>query len=193
MYILKTNLYEEELGEVLNDDGVVIGYIKKISFSIKNRLELLELDGSILISIQDNLKSKKKTQDLMNKNGFIFAKVFKKKIFFIKSRFYLKDIIGNKLFKAQGNYKNYIYKIVEISSKKIVAEVCKLDKWKESFLKDKPNYQNLFALRIIDKLVDRDIVLGFVLSINNILYTQYGLSDIIGNRRRLMRLRPFGP
>ena len=62
------------------------------------------------------------------------------------------------------------YKVYDVSTGKTIAEIEKADKWRDIFLGGLLDFKDTYALRILDNETDRRILLGFVLSIDNILH-----------------------
>jgi len=61
------------------------------------------------------------------------------------------------------------YKVTDMSGK-LIAEIEKADRWRDIFLGGLLDFKDTYALRILDNETDRRILLGFVLSIDNVLH-----------------------
>ena len=61
------------------------------------------------------------------------------------------------------------FKITDMSGN-LIAEIEKADRWRDVFLGGLFDFKDTYALRILDNQTDRRILLGFVLSIDNVLH-----------------------
>lgn len=143
--------------------------MKRIILSIRRRVELLELDGTISATIHAKIISARGAQDLKDPQGNLIARI-KKKIFSIfRPKFFLEDAQGTRWYEAQGKFMGWSYKVTDMSGN-LVAEIEKADKWRDIFLGGLFDFKDTYALRIVDNVTDRRILLGFVLSIDNVLH-----------------------
>ncbi len=143
--------------------------MKRIILSIRRRVELLELDGTISATIHAKIISARGAQDLKDPQGNLIARI-KKKIFSIfRPKFFLEDAQGTRWYEAQGKFMGWSYKVTDMSGN-LVAEIEKADKWRDIFLGGLFDFKDTYALRIMDNVTDRRILLGFVLSIDNVLH-----------------------
>ncbi|KKM00788.1 hypothetical protein LCGC14_1800930 [marine sediment metagenome] len=143
--------------------------MKGLIISIRRRVELLELDGTISATIHAKIISARGAQDLKDPQGNLIARI-KKKIFSIfRPKFFLEDAQGTRWYEAQGKFMGWSYKVTDMSGN-LVAEIEKADKWRDIFLGGLFDFKDTYALRIMDNVTDRRILLGFVLSIDNVLH-----------------------
>ena len=63
----------------------------------------------------------------------------------------------------------FSFRVTDMSGK-LIAEIEKADRWRDIFLGGLLDFKDTYALRIHDNEVDRRILLGFVLSIDNVLH-----------------------
>lgn len=171
-YILKEKFWDWGSGDILDEKNQVIGKMKRVIFSIRKRIELQELDGTISATIHSKIVSARGAQDLKDVEGNLIARIKKKILSFIHPLFYLEDPEGNRWYEAQGEFLGWSYKIKDLSTGKIVAEVEKADRWKDIFLGGLFDFKDTYALRILDDETDRRILLGFVISIDNVMFDQ---------------------
>ncbi|MHA1689643.1 MAG: LURP-one-related family protein [Promethearchaeota archaeon] len=169
-YILKEKYWDWGSGDILDENNQVIGKMKRKIFSIRKKVELLEVDGTVSASIHAKLISARSAQDLKDAEGNLIARIKKKILSFFRPKFYLEDPDGNSWYEAQGAFLGWSYKIKDLSTDKIVAEVEKADRWRDIFLGGIFDFKDTYALRILDNETDRRILLGFVLSIDNVLH-----------------------
>ncbi|TXT64595.1 MAG: hypothetical protein BAJALOKI3v1_190036 [Promethearchaeota archaeon] len=169
-YILKEGYWDWGSGEILDQDNKVIGRMHRKIFSIRKKVELQEVDGTIAATIHAKLISARGAQDLKDPQENMIARIKKKILSFFRPKFYLEGPDGQRWYEAQGKFMGWSYKIKDLSSGKIVAEVEKADRWRDVFLDGLLDFKDTYALKILDNETDRRILLGFVLSIDNVLH-----------------------
>ncbi len=168
-YVLKEKYWDWGSGDILDENNQVIGKMKRVILSIRRRVELRELDGTISATIHAKIISARGAQDLKDPQGNLVARI-KKKIFSIfRPKFFLEDAQGTRWYEAQGKFMGWSYKVTDMSGN-LIAEIEKADKWRDIFLGGLFDFKDTYALRILDNVTDRRILLGFVLSIDNVLH-----------------------
>ncbi len=169
-YILKEKYWDWGSGDILDDKNQVIGKMKRKILSIRRRVELREVDGTVAATIHGKIITARQAQDLKDPEGIIIARIKKKILSFFRPKFFLEDANGNRWYEAQGKFMGWSYKITDLSTGKIIAEIEKADRWRDIFLGGLFDFKDTYALRILDNETDRRILVGFVLSIDNILH-----------------------
>jgi len=169
-YLFKEKYWDWGSGDILDEHGNIIGKMKRKIFSIRRKIELREIDGTVAATIHTKLASLRGAQDLKDPEGNLIARIKKKFFSLFRPKFYLEDAAGRRWFEAQGKFLGFSFKIYDLSSRKVVAEVEKLDKWRDIFFGGLFDYKDMYALRILDNTIDRRILTGFVLSIDNVLH-----------------------
>jgi len=142
----------------------------RIIFSIRKRVELMEVDGTVVATIHAKLISARGAQDLKTPDGQMIARIKKKILSLFRPVFYLEAPDGTQWYRAQGKFMGWSYKIYDVSTGKVVAEIEKADRWRDVFLGGIFDFKDTYALKILDKETDRRILVGFVLSIDNVLH-----------------------
>jgi uncharacterized protein YxjI len=169
-YILKEKYWDWGSGDILDENNQIIGKMKRIILSIRRRVELNEIDGTTAATIHSKIVSARGAQDLKTPDGQLIARIKKKILSFFRPVFYLEDPQGNQWYRAQGKFMGWSYKIYEVNTGNVVAEIEKADKWRDVFLSGILDFKDTYALKILDNSTDRRILLGFVLSIDNVLH-----------------------
>jgi len=168
-YVLKEGYWDWGSGDILDEKNQIIGKMKRIILSIRRRVELLEVDGTVSATIHAKIFSARGAQDLKDPQGNLIARI-KKKIFSIfRPKFFLEDVNGKRYFEAQGKFMGWSFKVTDMSGN-LIAEIEKADRWRDIFLGGLFDFKDTYALRILDNTTDRRILLGFVLSIDNVLH-----------------------
>ncbi len=180
-YILSEKYWDWGSGDILDENNQMIGKMHRIIFSIRRRVELQELDGTVVATIHSKIISARGAQDLKTPEGELIARIKKKILTFFKSKFFLEDEVGNRWYEAEGNFFGWSFKIYEVASGKLVAEIEKADRWRDIFLGGGLfDFKDTYALKILDNETDRRILLGFVLSIDNVMHDSSGSGPMIG-------------
>ena len=192
-YIIKERMWDMGYGDIMDEEGKLIGRMNRILFSIRRRVELQELDGTVVATIHSKIVSARGAQDIKDNNGELIARIKKKILTFFKSKFFLEDPLGTRWFEAEGDFFGWSFKIYDLTTGKLVAEIEKADRWRDVFLGGIFDFADNYALRILDNETDRRILLGFVLSIDNVMHDTGGMGvGRIGPRRRGRFPGPFG-
>jgi uncharacterized protein YxjI len=171
-YILKEKYWDWGSGDILDEQGQIIGKMHRKILSIRKRVELKELDGSVAATIHAKLISARGAQDLKDPEGILIARIKKKILTFLKPKFFLEAPDGTRYYEAVGNFFGFSFKVKDISTGKVIAEIEKADRWRDYFLGGMFDFKDTYALRILDNETDRRILVGFVLSIDNTMHDQ---------------------
>jgi uncharacterized protein YxjI/ribosomal protein L40E len=179
-YLIHEKAWDLGFGEIYDEQGNEIGRMNRQIFSIRRRVELQELDGTIAATIHSKIVSARGAQDLKDPQGNLIARIKRKILTFFRHKFYLEDPFGNRWYEAEGDFFGWSFKIYEVAKNKLVGEIEKADKWRDIFLGGIFDYADRYALRILDNETDRRILVGFVLSIDNVLHDTGGMGPMIG-------------
>jgi len=179
-YLIKERMWDMGYGDIMDEEGKLIGRMNRIIFSIRRRVELQELDGTIVATIHSKIISARGAQDLKTPEGVLIARIKKKILTFFRSKFFLEDNMGNRWYEAEGDFFGWSFKIYEVASRKLVAEIEKADRWRDIFLGGLFDFADTYALKILDNETDRRILVGFVLSIDNVMHDSAGSGPMIG-------------
>ena len=139
-------------------------------FSLRRKVELMELDGTIQATIHAKIISARGSQDLKDPEGNMIARIKKAILSVFRPKFFLESPDGEKWYEAQGKFMGWSYKVTNFKTGELVAEIEKADRWRDIFLGGLFDFKDTYALRIHDNKTDRRILLGFVLSIDNVLH-----------------------
>jgi len=169
-YVLKEKYWDWGSGDILDEKNQPIGRMKRIILSIRRRVELRELDGTVVATIHSKIISARGAQDLKTPDGQMIARIKKKILSLFRPVFYLEDPEGNQWFRAQGKFMGFSFKVYDVTTGNVIAEIEKADRWRDIFLGGLFDFKDTYALRILDNVTDRRILLGFVLSIDNVLH-----------------------
>jgi len=189
-YVLKEKYWDWGSGDILDDSGNIIGRMRREIFSIRKKIELLELNGKVAATIHEKIITARGAQDLKDPQGNLIARIKKKILTLLHPKFFLEDPYGNRWYEAVGNFMGWSFQVSDCSTGKIVAEIEKADRWKDVFIGGVFDFKDTYALRILDNTTDRRILVGFVLSIDNVLHDQHGTGMAMGRYGRYGRRYP---
>ena len=186
-YIIKETVWDMGFGDILDEQGKLIGKMNRKIFSIRRRVELQEVDGTVSAVIHEKIMSARQAQTLMDPDGNLIARIKKKILTVFRNKFFLEDPFGNRWYEADGNFMGWSFQVTDCSTGKLVAEIEKADRWRDVFLRGLFDFKDTYALKIHDNQTDRRILLGFVLSIDNTLHDHHGREGFVGGM-----FRPWG-
>lgn len=169
-YVLKEKYWDFGSGEILDENGKVIGYMRRKFLSFRKKIELFNPNGSIAATIHEKILSARGAQDLKDPDGFQIARIKKKITSFLHPKFWLEDPEGNRWYEAKGEFMGWSFKVIDLTTNEVVAEIEKADRWRDVFLNGLFDFKDTYALKVLDNVTDRRILLGFVLSIDNVLH-----------------------
>jgi uncharacterized protein YxjI len=86
-----------------------------------------------------------------------------------RPKFYLEDPNKNKIMIAQGKFMGFNFNVNDMNGK-LLGTINKADKWRDIFLGGVFDFKDTYALKIEDPNVDRRLLLGFVIAIDNTLH-----------------------
>ena len=186
-YVLKEKYWDWGSGDILDENNKIIGKMHRQIFSLRKKIELLEVNGTVSATIHEKIVSARGAQDLKDPEGNLIARIKKKILSWIHPKFFLEDPYGNIWYEARGEFLGWSYEVMDISSGKMIAEIKKADRWRDVFLRGLLDFQDTYVLRILDNTTDRRILVGFILSIDNVLHdrrdTAFGLNPYRLGRR----------
>lgn len=168
-YVLKEKYWDWGSGPILDEQGNEIGKMQRKIFSIRQKIEFVELDGSISASIHKKIISIKPTYDLKDAEENQLARLKKTFWSFIRPKFYLENPQGEKIMIAQGKFMGFNFTVTDPEGN-LIGTIKKADRWKDVFLGGIFDMKDTYALKIEDPNVDRRLLLGFVIAIDNTLH-----------------------
>jgi uncharacterized protein YxjI len=174
-YLIHERAWDMGFGEIYDEKGTQIGRMNRIIFSIRRRVELQEMDGTVAATIHSKIISARGAQDLKDPEGNHIARIKRKILTFFKQKFFLEEpVTKTRWYEAEGDFFGWSFKIYSVPDRKLVAEIEKADRWRDVFLGGIFDFADKYALRIHENETDRRILLGFVLSIDNVLHDSSG-------------------
>tara|TARA_B100000029_G_scaffold90393_2_gene80211 strand:+ start:1236 stop:1814 length:579 start_codon:yes stop_codon:yes gene_type:complete len=180
-YLLKEKGWDLGYGEIFDSDGNVIGKMNRRLRNIRGLTKLTEVDGTGILKIQRKFLTPRITYDIFEsheddgKHGMQFARCCRAFTSIIRPKMWLnydpdKNNKPTKRLDAQGSFAGWNFKV--ISDGKAIAEVKKLDRFRDLLGPKFLDIADTHAIHILDKDFDRKILLGFIMCIERSLNTK---------------------
>ena len=172
-YVIKEKFWDWGSGPIYDEKGQEIGKMHRKLLSIRKRIEFQELDGTICAYIARKLIAIKPTYDLHDPDETHLGRFSKTLLSIFRPVFELYDPSGNIICSAQGKFMGFDFKIFKGKSKDdndLVAEIHKADRWRDIFIGGAFDFSDTYAVKVIDSSIDRKLLLGFVIAIDNVLH-----------------------
>ncbi len=187
-YVIKEKMWDLGYGDILDENGNLIGKMNRKFFSIRRRVEIQELNGEVAATLEEKIVTARNAQDLKDPQGNLIARIKRKILTLFHPKFFLEDPFGNRWYEAEGDFFGWSFRISDCSTGKVIAEIEKIDRWRDVFLGGIFDFKDTYALKILDNETDRRILLGFVLSVDNVMHDNQGGSiGMIGGFGRYRR------
>ncbi len=173
-YVLQEKYWRLGSGDILDERGRIIGKMNRKIFSLRSKIELVELNGFVSSHIQKRFISFAPEFELKDHQDRTICKIRKKVWAFLRPKFYLESTQGVREFMAQGSFMGYEFDVFSASETgAAVAHVRKTEVWRSIFAGGLFSYNDTYAVHILDPNVDRRKILGLVLAIDNALHDNY--------------------
>ncbi|UYP44379.1 hypothetical protein NEF87_000664 [Candidatus Lokiarchaeum ossiferum] len=172
-YVLKEKYWDFGSGPIYDAAGRQIGSMKRKLLSIRSRIELYEANGQLAGAINRKLIAIKPTYTLHDEYDNNIGRFEKTLLSIIHPKFYLKDTSGNIVMTAQGEFMGFDFKIrrgTSTDDRDLIAEIRKADRWKDVFFSGAWDFGDTYGVRIHNPSVDRRLLIGFVIAIDNVLH-----------------------
>lgn len=173
-YIIKEKFWDWGSGPIYDEHGWPIGKMHRVLLSLRKRIEFQEMDGRIIAYIAKKLVSLNPfVYDLHTPDDVRIARLSKTILSIFRPRFELKDDSGQILFCAVGNFMGFDFNIFagpDENPQYIVGEIHKADRWRDIFLGGAFDFSDTYALQVHNPTVDRRLLLGFVIAIDNVMH-----------------------
>ena len=180
-YLLKEKGWDLGYGKIFDSDGNVIGKMSRRLRNIRGLTKLTESNGTGILKIQRKFLSPRITYDIFesheddSKHGKQFARCYRAFTSIIRPKMWLNYDPDNnnkptKRLDAQGSFAGWNFKVVYEG--KEIAEVKKLDRFRDLLGPKILDIADTHAIHILDKDFDRKILLGFIMCIERSLNTK---------------------
>jgi uncharacterized protein YxjI len=168
-YIVKEANWDLGSGPIYDQAGTQVGQMDQKIISLRKDLKFKEMDGSVSARLSRKLIAAAKTYELFDAQDKPLAKIVKAIISF-KPKFVIKDDKKNVIFTVKGKFMGFDFNVYKGKTNQIVAEIHKIDKWKDQFFKGVWDKSDTYGVKIHDAEVDRRFIIGATITIDNTLH-----------------------
>ncbi|GAB4314366.1 MAG: hypothetical protein Kow0069_15760 [Promethearchaeota archaeon] len=190
-YVLHEKYWDWGSGDIFDERGDLIGTMHRRWFSLRGVIELKEVTGEVAATIHRKILSIRQTYDLKDSRDRLLARFNRAILAIIHPRIYVEDPSGRMILEGRGNFVRWDFRIHDAADGHVVAEVHKLDRWQDVFLGGAFDFSDQYAVRVVDPGVDRRLVVGMALAIDNSLHDDHGRRGI-GMHNAAVFGRTFG-
>ena len=164
-YILKETGWDLGFGEIYDKEGNTIGKMDRKIISLRAKITVKDEKDENVITIQKKMASYRKTYDIFDKDNLLIGRTNKKILSLIRPIIKLEDKKGKEIMFAQGSFAGWNFKISH--NEEQIAEISKLDKFRDIILKGIFDRTDTYAIHILKKNIDRRLIIGLVIAIDN--------------------------
>lgn len=169
-YVIKEKFWDFGSGDIYNQYDSQIGKMKRKFFSPRAYTEIYDNDENMIFSLNNKLLAFRSTYDIKDENGEFLGRAKRKLLAPFRPKIWMENEDGDHILESQGTFMGWDFDVTDPEGNK-VAEVGKLDKWKDLFLGDTVfDYSDKYALKVIDKKFDKRKLLGLVLAIDRCVH-----------------------
>ena len=174
-YVINENSWDMGAGDILDERGNKIGYMDRKILSLRAEIKLTEADGTEAAKIHRKIVAVKPTYEIKDNSDNLVGKI-EKALLSLRPKLEVKDGNGNKLLEIRGNFKAWDFTIKDMNGHEI-GTVKKLDRWKDVFFGGGMfDRSDKYALKINGD-IDRRLVVGAVISIDNLFHDESAEDD----------------
>lgn len=178
-YVIKEKFWDWGGGDIYDQEGTVIGKMKRKIFSLRTLITVMESDGRPVLTIHRKFASLRTSYDIKDDRGNLLGRTRKKILTFLHPKMWMEDAQGNKILEAEGSFAGWNFSIKDMIGQTI-AEVHKADWWRDVFIGGPFDFSDTYVLHISDRNYDRRLLLGFVLAIDNSVHDKGGITPSVG-------------
>jgi uncharacterized protein YxjI len=170
-YVIKRRWWGWGSGSIQDEQGAIIGHLYRRVLTIRDTTEFREADDrTISATINRKLVAVRDTMDIKDGSERDVARVKQKILTVFRPTVWAEDPNGNKLFEAKGNFLGFSFKVYDMQGE-VVAEIDKLDMWKDIFLGGSIfDFKNTYAIVIRDPAVDRRVIVPLAIAIDEVVH-----------------------
>ena len=165
-YVLKEKWWDWGSGDIYNEKGESIGRMHRRVISLRALTEVTETDGTLVFTINKKLVSVRASYMIKDAQGNMLGRTNRKILTFFRPKLWLEDEDGKKLLEAQGNFLGRDFKIKD-SKGNLKARIGKSDFFKDFLFGGVFDFSDTYAVKILDPEFDKQLLLGFVIAIDN--------------------------
>ena len=165
-YVLKEKWWDWGSGDIYNEKGESIGKMHRKVVSLRALTEVTETDGTLVFTVNKKLVSVRASYMIRDAQGNTLGRTNRKILTFFRPKLWLEDEDGKKLLEAQGNFLGRDFKIKD-SKGNLKAKIGKSDFFKDFLFGGVFDFSDTYAVKILDHEFNKQLLLGFVIAIDN--------------------------
>ncbi|MDQ1281029.1 MAG: hypothetical protein QG670_2293 [Thermoproteota archaeon] len=166
-FVMKEKWWDWGGGDVYDQKGSVIGRMHRRVLSIRAFTEVSNGDGSLLFSVEKKLISMRPSYMIKDNQESVLGRTNRKILTLFRPQLWLEDESGSKTLEAQGNLLGRNFEIRN-SENTVIAQVGKSDFFRDLVLGGGLfDFSDSYAVKVFDKGLDKRLILGFVIAIDN--------------------------
>lgn len=158
-------------GTIQDEQGQIIGHLHRRLLTIRQKTEFREADDITLsASINRKIVALRDTIDIKDGQERILGRVRQKILTLFRPLVWMEDHRGKKILEAKGNFLGFSFIVYDMKGN-VIAEIDKLDKWKDIFLGGGIfDFENMYAIVIHDPYIDRRLILPLAVAIDEVVH-----------------------
>ena len=170
-YVVRRQWWGWGSGTIHDEQGQIIGHMHRRLFTIRQKTEFREADDVTLsATINRKIVAIRDTIDIKDGQEQILGRVRQKILTLFRPKVWMEDTLGNKILEAQGNFLGFSFLVQDMKGN-VIAEIDKLDKWKDIFLGGGIfDFENMYAIVIHDPHIDRRLILPLAIAIDEVVH-----------------------
>ena len=165
-YVLKEKLWDWGGGDIYDERGQTIGKMKRKILSLRSEITISEPNGSPELTVNKKIVSLRRSYEIKDHQGNLLGITKKKILSIIRPKMWMENANGEETLIGQGSFAGWNFDIMNRQGKK-VAEVSKIDRWRDVIAGGIFDFSDTYAIHILDPTYDRRTLLGFVVAIDN--------------------------
>ena len=173
IYVIEENFTQGGSCIIYTETGLQIGTLNRRLLAIRDQIEIRDLDNQVVTSIHRKLVAIRPTCTLKDENEQLLGYLEKTLLNLLHPKFYLKNTLGDILLTAQGKLMGFdfmIYSRDQIKPSNVVAKIHKIDPQDCNFISGDWNLKEIYGIQVLQPDIDRRLVLGFVIAIDNMIH-----------------------
>jgi uncharacterized protein YxjI len=156
-------------GEIYNPEGQKIGSMKRKLISMRAEIDLLDIDDSLIATINRKLMSARPIYDVKDSSGNLIGRGKRPMVAF-RGSIDMYDADEQIIYKAQGGVTKWNFRITDPKDKRrVFAEIKKADKWRDVFA-PAFNFKDRYVIHIVDPTAPRLMLLAYAVIIDNVYH-----------------------
>ena len=165
-FVLKEKWWDWGSGDIYDERGTVIAKMHRKVISLRALTEVTETDGTLVFTVNKKLASVRASYMIKDAQGNVLGRTNRKILTFFRPKLWLEDKDGKKILEAQGNFLGRDFTIKD-SKGNVKARIGKSDFFKDLVFGGAFDFSDTYAVHILDPDFDKQLLLGFVIAIDN--------------------------